>query len=172
MELPASSLQDLEPPSVDRSTTWGRRATLSLLLAFVVAGATGFLGVRESTEHTTAGGYTLELTYAQVARAGLDVPFEVTVRHPGGFAAPILLTVTGDYFDIFETQGFHPNPSAERRGSHTLYLEFDPPPDDTFVLSYDAYIQPSSQQGRDGHIGVVVDGREAAGLDFDTRLLP
>ena len=151
---------------------WGRRGFLSLLLVFVLAGATGLLGVRSRTETVRAGGYTLSLEHAVVARAGLDVPFQVTVRRPGGFGSSLQLAITGDYFDIYETQGFNPDASAATRDAHTLYLTFDAPAGDTFTMSYDAYIQPSSQLGRSGTISVESHGRALASLDFTTHLLP
>lgn len=145
---------------------------LSLILVFVLAGALGLLGVRTQTDTVEGGGYSLSLEHAVVARAGLDVPFQVTVRHPGGFEKSLTLAITGDYFDIYETQGFTPDASASTRDADTLYLTFDTPPGDTFTVSYDAYIQPSSQLGRSGTISVESGGRPAATLDFATHLLP
>jgi hypothetical protein len=80
--------------------------------------------------------------------------------------------VTGDYFDIYETQGFTPEPSEATRDGDTLYLTFAAPPGDTFVLDYDAYIQPASQIGQDGTISVVEGSERLASVDFHTRLLP
>ena len=59
-----------------------------------------------------------------------------------------------------------------QRAPPTLYLTFDTPPADTFVLAYDAYIQPASQVGRSGTVAVVEDGRQVGSLDFQTTLLP
>lgn len=152
---------------------WGRRVVRGGLALLVLAGLTGFLGVHTTTAHAAGDGYGLSLRYATIARAGLDVPWEVTVTHDGGFGDTITLAVTGDYFDIYETQGFTPDASKAVRNGSTLYLTFDAPGDDTFVVSYDAYIQPSSQQGRSGTLGVVdPDGRTVTQLDFRTRLLP
>jgi hypothetical protein len=146
---------------------------MGCIALFVLAGASGLLGVRTATAESDGGGYHLALDYATVARAGLDVPWQATVTHPGGFGDSVTLAVTGDYFDIYETQGFIPDPASAARNADTLYLTFDAPGGDTFVVSYDAYIQPSSQQGRSGTIGVVdASGALATSLDFRTRLLP
>lgn len=51
-------------------------------------------------------------------------------------------------------------------------MTFTAPPGDTFVLAYDAYIQPSAQIGRDGTLAVMVDGDRVAAAEFRTRLLP
>ena len=130
--------------------------------------------VRRDVEVVTGAqqDYEVSLRHASLARAGFDVPWRVTVRRPGGFGQDLELAVTGDYFDIYETQGFAPEPSESTRDGDTLYLTFDAPEGDTFVLSYDAYIQPSSQIGRDGALSVVVDGARVATVEFRTRLLP
>ena len=66
-----------------------------------------------ATSEGAADGWTLSLEHAAVARAGLDVPFTATVTHDGGFEKTITLAVTGDYFDIYETQGFNPEPQQD-----------------------------------------------------------
>ena len=54
------------------------------------------------------------------------------------------LALSGGYLDLFEEQGFQPEPRASRRDADTLYLTFDAPATgDTFVVAYDAYVQPS-----------------------------
>jgi hypothetical protein len=151
---------------------WVRRAVLTLLGLVVLADLVGLLGVHTSSATASRGGYTMTLRYPGVARAGLDIQWQVTVTHPGGFGKELTLGVTGDYFDIFETQGFHPNPSAETRDGHTLYLTFDAPPGDTFVVYYDAYIQPASQQGKSARVAVIDHGQPAVWIDYRTRLVP
>lgn len=172
MQVPESTIQGLETPAQGVLAIWCRRAVLVLLLVFVLAGLTGFLGVRTATERDEAAGYSIELRHATTARSGLDVPWQATVTREGGFGKELTLAVTGDYFDIFETQGFTPEPAESTRGEDTLYLTFTAPPGDTFVVSYDAYIQPSSQLGRDGSLSVLEDGRPVTTVDFDTMLWP
>jgi len=170
---PDSTLQGVETRPEGRHGLWSRRVVLVALTLFVGAGLLGFLGVRSATTSASADGYTLTLEHATVARAGLDVPFSVTVTHGGGFDAPVRIAVTGDYFDIFETQGFTPEPSAQVRDGDLLYLTFDPPDGDTFRWSYDAYIQPSSQRGRSGEVSLMTDsGQVRITIPFRTRLLP
>ena len=172
MDVPTSTLDGIETRAEGRLAIWTRRGFLVLLLVFVLAGLGGFLGVRTATETDDAGGYRLSLHHATTARAGLDVPWEVTVTHDGGFGKDVTLAVTGDYFDSYETQGFTPDPSDATRDGHTLYLTFAAPSGDTFVVAYDAYIQPSSQVGRDGTLSVLENGSPVASVDFATRLLP
>ena len=173
MRLPDSSIDELQTPWQDRVSVWSRRGTLAVLLVVVLAGAAGALGVHSASTSSSGTDWSLRLRYAQVARAGLDVPWQVTVRHSGGFTDDVTLAVTGAYFDIYETQGFHPEPSDESRDSDTLYLTFKAPPKgDTLVVAYDAYIQPASQVGRSGSVSVLDHGRRAATVHFRTRLLP
>jgi hypothetical protein len=166
---------DLGVPLDEGSHTgalWARRATVTVLALAVAVALTGLLGVHTSTASASRAGYTMSLRYPAVARAGLDVEWQVTVSHPGGFGKELTLAVTGDYFDIFETQGFHPEPSDETRDGHALYLTFQAPPGDTFVVYYDAYIQPASQQGRSARVALLEEGRPAVWIDYRTRLAP
>ena len=176
--LPDSTLAGLSGAGAGAVGTWGRRVFLAGLVAVVAAGLLGLLGVRTATTSSATGtgqaegDWSVTFTHASVARAGLDVPWQVTVRRVGGFDEPVTLAVTGDYLDIYETQGLTPEPSAATRNGQLLYLEFDPPPGDTLVVDYDAYIQPASQVGAGGTVGVYDGTRVLAPVAFDTRLLP
>jgi len=171
--MPATTLEGLETRRQDIAGARWRRAFMTVLALVIGAGLAGLLGVRDATAEASGNGWSLRVHYAATARAGLDVPFVVTVRHVGGLGKQVTLAITGGYFDIFETQGFHPEPSGETRDSETLYLTFDAPPDgDTLVVSYDAYIQPAAQRGRGATVGILDEGRQVAVVDVRTRLLP
>ena len=165
-----STVDDIGAESI--ASVWASRIGLSVLACVVLAGATGLLGVHTSTVDATASGYNVTLDYPRTARAGLDVVWTATVEHEGGFDKDVTLAVTADYFDIYETQGFFPEPDSQTRDGTTLYLTFTRPPGDILRVSYDAYIQPSSQVGRDGTLAVVVDGERVADVDFSTWLAP
>lgn len=172
--MPETTLEDLERPRQDVTGLWGRRAFLAVLTLVLVAAFAGLAGTRTATTERAEGdGWGLQVEYASIARAGLDVPFTVTVSHDGGLGDHVTLAVTGTYLDIFETQGFHPEPSASTREGDTLYLTFDAPPSgDTFRVSYDAYIQPAAQVGRSATVSVVSDGRVETSVDLRTWLWP
>jgi hypothetical protein len=171
--MPATTLEGLETRRQDVQGAWWRRVFLALTALLVATGLAGLLGVRDATASADEDGWSLSVRYAATARAGLDVPFVVSVRHEGGFGQAVTLALTGDYLDIYETQGFHPEPSGEMRDGHTLYLTFDTPPaGDTLTVSYDAYIQPAAQEGRSATLAVWVDQHEVAPVDLRTRLLP
>lgn len=173
MQLPESTIDDEQSSRQTRTSVVVRRVVLSFFLLLVLAGAVGLLGVHTTTASSSEDGWTLELEYAQVARGGLDVPWEATVTRKGGFDGPITLALDGAYLDIYETQAFHPEPSASMRDGSTLFLEFDPPlAGETFVVAYDAYIQPGSQRGSTATLAVLDDEVLVAPLEFSTRLLP
>lgn len=172
MPVPTSTLTGVASSGGGRGALWSRRAFITALVLFVLAGATGLLGVRTTTSSASGAGYELSLRHATLARAGFDVPWQVTVTHDAGYTDDVTLAVTGSYFDIYETQGFSPEPSDTTRDGSTLYLTFAQPPGDTLVVSYDAYIQPSSQLGRSGTLSVVDQGERLVSVDFSTTLLP
>ena len=154
--------------------TWVRRAALSLLALFVALGLSSFLGVHTGTVSAERDQWGLTLKYPQVARPGLDVRWQATVTHFGGLGKEVTLAISGDYFNIFETQGFHPQPADETRDGQMLYLTFTAPPGDTFVVDFDTYVQPASQAGSAGTLSVVEDPSSTplASVRFSTHLLP
>ena len=167
-----STLRDVRPVERGPRPVRVRRSLVALLGLIVLAGATGLFGVRTTTDTATAAGWTLSVTSARVARAGLDVPWQVTVRRDGGFPGPVTLAVTAAYFDIFESQGLDPEPATETADGSLLYWTFDPPPGDELTISFDAYVQPSSQLGASGEVAVLVDGGPVVGVPFRTWLVP
>jgi hypothetical protein len=171
-----STLADVHAGDVAVAGRPWRLAAITALSLVVLLGAAGLFGVRSRTVSASGGGYDLSLTYPRVARAGLDVPWHVTLRHEGGFQGQraITLAVTARYFDIYETQGFHPEPDTETRDGEFLYLSFTPPPaGDVFELDFDTYVQPSSQIGRHADLWLVQGGRHrVVGVSFSTWLVP
>lgn len=172
LRMDISTIEGIETRAGAVVSTWGRRAFLVALLGFVIAGLLGFLGVRVTTSTAEEEGWRVEVEHASISRTGIDTPWQVTVRREGGFDRELTLAVTGDYFDIFETQGFTPEPAESTRDGEMLYLTFTAPQGETFVPDYDAYIQPASQVGRSGTVAVVDAGELVAAVDFRTTLLP
>jgi hypothetical protein len=171
--VPASTIEGLESTPQDVRGLWARRVGIALLSLALLAAALGLLGVRSTTTEDAAEGWTLRLEHAAVARAGLDVPFTVTVTREGGFGEKVTLAVTGEYFDLYETQGFNPVPSETSRDGELFYLTFDAPPQgETLVVTYDAYIQPAAQRGKDGTVSVMDEGQPVVSVDFGTSLWP
>lgn len=152
-----------------------RRSVLVGLAAVVAAGATGLLGLRTSTRTLRGEGFTVTLRYPRVARSGLDVTWQVRVEADEPFAAgtSVELAVTATYFELFETQGFYPEPASESRDGRWRYLEFTPRTGSTeLVVDFDTYVQPAAQIGREAALRVLVDAEQVAELAFTTTLLP
>lgn len=172
---PDSSPEDSTLANVPRGpgrTPVLRRIALAALTLIIVSAGVGFLGVKSGTVTASGDGYEMELEYATIARAGLDVPFDVTLTHAGGFDSDIVLALTADYFDIFEHQGVSPEPDSESSEGQMVYLTFPAPRGDEFRMGYDIYIQGSSQVGASGEVWLVVDDEPLLRLPFTTALVP
>jgi hypothetical protein len=170
-----STLDDVRGAERSHRAMLARRAVLVGLGAVVAAGATGLLGLRTSTRSVDSGGWRVSLRYPRLARAGLDVTWQVRVRSPQPFGAgtSVELAVTGTYFEQFETQGFYPEPESESRDGRWRYLEFAPREGSSeLVVDFDTYVQPAAQVGRDAELRVLVDDEQVAALSWTTTLLP
>jgi hypothetical protein len=146
---------------------------IAVVLAVIVALAlTGLLGVKSGTTSTRlADGTEVELHYAQVSRPGLATPWALTVHRPGGFDGPITVRSTSAYFDLFDENGLDPDPAASTQDGEMVIWEFDPPPGDTFRLSFDARIEPGVQWGRSATTEVELDG-EVMSMTYRTWVMP
>jgi hypothetical protein len=167
---------DLEPdPDAGGRAIWVRRAFLSLLAIIVVAGVFEFFGVRSRTvtARSADGSAELSVRYAEVARAGLDVPFEVTVHREGGFDGDVVLSLSNDYLALFDRNAMDPEPSAATSTHDATIWTFDAPPGDTFTLSFDMQVQSSRHWGRSGELDLLdASGATEARATFKTWLAP
>jgi hypothetical protein len=168
----SGTVADVRPVRDGPAPAWGRRAATAVLAVIVVLGALGVFGVHSRTVSTTSRGYTLAVTYPQVARAGLDVPWRARVHHAGGFPDQITIAVSTDYFRMFETQGFYPDADSTTNDGTFVYFNFDTPPGEDFVVDYDAYIQPSAQLGTSATVKLIVGGEVVAQASLRTWLVP
>ena len=152
-----------------------RRIGLVLLSLFVLAGGVGLLGTRTVSTSAAGGGYELTVTHPSVSRSGHAVKVEVEVRRPGGFdtSEPIRLRMLSRYFDLFDENGFTPQPDAETSDGTWTYDEFVPPRGEVFVVSVDTRVEPARNRGERGEVSVVDDqGRPVVTVRFRTRLMP
>jgi len=164
------------PGQTDRWGIWFRRAFLCLLVVIVIAGVTGFLGVKARTVQARAklGGTSLEVHYAQIARAGLDVPFEITVHRPGGFDGnQVVLAISSSYLELFDRSSVDPQPSSETSDASQVQWTFDPPDGDTLVVSVDMQVQAGRHWGRAGTVSLLDDqAKPVVTASFKTWLSP
>jgi hypothetical protein len=165
--LPAGD--DLQQARFDRRVAFGITICFTLV---VVLALVGLLGVKSTTTSTRlADGTEVELHYARITRPGLATPWAVTVHRPGGFDGPITVRSTSAYFDLFDENGLDPDAAAATQDGEMVIWEFDPPPGDTFRLSFDARIEPGAQWGRDATTEIEVGG-DIATLTYRTWVLP
>jgi hypothetical protein len=173
---PTRTTRDVPPPGhTSRWGPWGRRAFLGLLALIVVAGAAGILGVKARTVRARAasGGTTVAVHYAQVARASLDVPFEITIHHAGGFHDAVVVAISSSYLELFDRSSVDPTPASETSDSSRAIWTFDPPRGDTLVISVDMQVQSGRHAGRSGTVAVLHhDGTPIVSTSFKTWLVP
>ncbi len=168
-----STTQDVTGVKRNRRGHIGRRVALSVVALIVAAGATGWLGVHANTTTASSHGYHLSLTYPRVARAGLDIPWELRLTSPDGFDSDITIAISADYYDIFEFQGMHPEPSDETSDGKFVYLTFSPPKTgNVFTTALDTYVQPAAQIGRHATTTAEIDGHVVASVSYTTTVMP
>jgi hypothetical protein len=169
-----STLEGVRATGSNRRGVIGRRIALSLMALAVLIGASGYLGVKARTIHASGNGYRMTLTYPQVARAGLDIPWRLTVyAPPAGFPKQMTIAVSNRYWDILEYQDLHPAPASETSTPLFIYLAYAPAPHSRrFSLSLDTYIQPASQVGRSAMVQVLANGQVMTQLHYKTWLVP
>jgi hypothetical protein len=155
-----------------RRARTGRRAFMLLLFVFLALGLTGQLGVQSRSTTVEGGGYTLTVTYAQVSRPGLATPWSFEIHRPGGFEGPITVSTKTSYLDMFDANGFDPEPSNSTATPEVVIWEFEPPDGDTLAVSFDARIEPAAQWGRPGETSVLEDGKPVVTAKYKTWVMP
>ena len=172
MDVPASTLDDVKDNARERLAVWARRGFLALVLAFVVTGLLGYLGVHSATDVASHGIYRMSLHYARIARPGLAIPWQLTVTLAGGFGGPVEIDLTSSYLAMVESQGVTPRPARETQDATWWRMTFDPPRGETLVVSLGIVVQPGRSRGASATVRVVDGGRTEDQIHFTTTLLP
>lgn len=174
IKIDGSQSTDPEPLSMSAIiyTAWLRRAATLILAVFVIAGAASVFGVSESTVSASGGGYELTVEYSDVSRPGLETPWKVRVVSPGGFDGPVNLRTTAEYLEMFDINGFSPEPDATARDGQFFVMEFARPAGDEFVFSLDGRLSPATQSTESAKTALIDDGRVIAEVAFKTRVMP
>lgn len=168
-----STLSDVGYRSRNAPGKWLQRAGLSVLLCVVVLGAIGIFGVHSRTTAATGDGYSLRITYPQVARAGQDIPWRARIHHTGAITGDITLAISAGYLRLFEIQGYAPDLTDSTSDGRYVYLTFSPPPTgNDFMVDIDAHIKPSSQLGKSATVKLRVGGRDIVSTKIRTWLVP
>lgn len=152
----------------------GRRVMLGLLVVFVLLGAAGVFGTRTAEASGSGGGFEVTVTYPAVTRPGHAVKYEVEVRRAGGFEGePLRMRFAADYFDLFDENGFTPDPEAATADGDHDYFEFLPPTGEVFRIAVDTRVEPAVQRGRRGEVSVLDgSGVPVVTVSYRTRVWP
>ena len=149
----------------------GRRLILAVLVLIVIAALTNQFGVRSDTVSASEGGLQVELEYADRARGGLAVPWNLTIRHEDGFTGQVVVESDGGYLRALDLNAIHPEPAEMTGSGETVVWEYDPPPGDELVIQLDIRIEPSRQEPLDSVTVVRAEGAEVS-LEYRTWLAP
>jgi hypothetical protein len=144
-------------------------------VAFVVLGLLRVFGPKERTVGAEGGGYRLEVTYSSVNRPGKAAPWKARVSKVDGSPLPAEVTVRSeaDYFDLFDENGFDPQPESESSIDGKLVWTFSVPPGSTALeLNFDAFVEPDRHRGGRGSSSVVSDGQEVVTVNYETWVVP
>jgi hypothetical protein len=160
------------PPSELKRDRAGRRAIVSVLAAFVVLGMAGLFGSRTDAVSASGGGYTLTVVYPRITRPGLPDRWIYTVRHPGGFDRPVVITTTMVYLNLFDLTGIQPDASSQTSNGTDVVWTFDQPDGDLFSVQFDAATETGIHEVPAATAAVVVDGRPVVQVQFRTVVIP
>jgi hypothetical protein len=149
-----------------------RRLFMALVCAVIAVGLTGRLGVHTRKTTVRGGGYELTVTYGQASRAGLATPWSLEIHHPGGFDGPVTVSTNSRYLDLFDENGFDPEPSSATATPDAVIWTFDAPDGDTLGISLDGRVEPGAQWGREGQTSILVDGKPVVTAKYKTWVLP
>lgn len=177
-EQDRSSATSTIPDPDPRGNQWDRRTrrfTLFVVSAIVASAAFGLLGVRTATAVATSDGYTIEVTFARITRAGLATPFAVQVSRVDGSPLPGQVTIAVDstYLMMFDDNGMDPIPSESFNSATTTWMSFDVPDDETSLrLELDARLEPAVQWGETATATVWIGDRPVVAAEFTTLVIP
>lgn len=159
--------------SVLRRARLGRRVFFVALTGFLALAALDVYGVRTATVSATAGSYELTVQYAAVSRGGLATPWSVELRRAGGFdQGTVTLAADSGYFDVFDENGFDPEPVEARTEGDRILWTFRAPVGDTLTVDFDARIEPAVQLTRAKGSVSLVDGDQPLAVTFSTFVMP
>jgi hypothetical protein len=166
-------------PSEDSGTNGWERAvrygSMVVILALVLAGVVGLLGVRAGHATASEDGLTLTVDHAAITRPGLATPFAMVVESTDGSPLPATLTtrVSSDYLAMFDENGLEPDPVSSFRSETWTWWEFEVPGGSSVLeIFFDVRLEPGVQWGRQATAAVEIEGRETVAVDFATWVLP
>jgi hypothetical protein len=156
---------------LSRQRAW-RRALLTVLALFVLAGVLSVLGSRTDVVSATASGVTLTVTYPSITRPGLPIRWEIEVVRPGGFDGPIEIHTTFDYLHLFDISNLEPDATSSTGSASDVVYTFDPPAGDDFRVSMDGNTEPGFHELPHATTSVVSNGTPLVSVSYTTVVVP
>lgn len=160
------------PRSKWRRQAWTRRLLLALFAIPVIGSLFGIVGLRHADVASSAQGYNLRVRYPEISRPGIASALDIYVTDPDGFDAPVTLSISHEYFTLFDLNGIYPAPSSETVADDRVVWEFEPPEGPRFRVHVDWRVQPSVHRGTAAEVELEVGGTYITEVAFDTRLAP
>jgi hypothetical protein len=148
-----------------------RSAILVAFLVFVLCGLFGVFGVRSGHKTATAGDLTVELTYPQVARPALAIPFVVHITGLDPSGVDVVVRIRSSYLAMFDENGTSPTPLEETDDGEWTTWVYESPPGGALDVSLDTRVEPGMHWGRNGTVRVAFDDDEAR-IEFRTWVAP
>jgi len=147
---------------------------LCVLVAILIAGFIGMLGIRTRIAESTGNGYDLRVHFASIARPGLAVPLDIQIQREGGFDGLVTLAVSSSYLSSVDAQAITPEPQSTSSDGDVVDFQFEQPQGDTLGVSWQAEIDPAANMGRkEATIAVLSDdGNPAVAVSIRTWVLP
>jgi hypothetical protein len=156
-----------------RAVTWGRRVYVAALAGFILLGLLDVFGSRTGTAVASAQGYRLVLAYPATTRGGLPVEWRLSITHAGGFAGPVRVGVTLDWFNSFDFNNVSPTPVETSNDGGLLIWTFPRPRGDTLNVLLDARTQPGLRTGTPATASLLAaDGSPIVAVRYTTGVMP
>jgi hypothetical protein len=168
----ASTRPDAEPLARLARHRSARRVGLAAIGLLVLLGLANVVGVRVATAAAAADGFTLEVTYAKVTRSGLETPWKVEVRAPGGFEGPVTIATSARYFERFDFNQWYPEPSSTIVRGDLLVLTFERPEGDVLLVRFDGRASPTFGLGSAATTTLDTEGLPELSVGYRTVVMP
>jgi len=150
----------------------GLLALIMVLAVLDGLDALNTLGPDEGHVTASGGGFDLDVEYPSLTRPALASVFRIAVRRAGGFDEPVQVAVSRKYLEAWDLNGVLPAPAAETSLREWVIWEFDPPPGDDLLVTYESRVEPGQQSSVRGAVAVMVEDEPVAQVRFTTVMRP
>lgn len=150
----------------------GLLALIMVLAVLDGLDALNTLGPDERHVTASGGGFELDVEYPSLTRPALASVFRIAVRRDGGFDEPVQVAVSREYLEAWDLNGVLPGPAAETSLGEWVVWEFDPPPGDELLVTYESRIEPGEQTSVPGAVAVLIEDEPVAEVRFTTVMRP